>query len=78
VFYQHTPATAFPLLAPESIANPWGEGPSDNAIVDQSAAPIQWHSLTNVVDPVLGPIGHTQVPDWYQTYVVNEGKALTS
>jgi hypothetical protein len=61
--------------------NLWGEGPGDG-IIDQSSAPIQWHSLTNVVDTTIGPggskigpIGHSEVPIWYEVHVVDAGKA---
>jgi hypothetical protein len=70
--YQHTPASAF--LGPSSLEidlNPWGEAPG--LLINRSAAPLVSVDLTSRIDPVIGPVGHTQLPFWYDRYVVQQG-----
>lgn len=84
VYYQHSSyLDGFVFTDPAEFGlNLWGEGPSDG-IINQSGSPIQWHNLSDVVDSTLGPngkklgpIGHTEVPEWYLVHVVEVGASL--
>jgi hypothetical protein len=71
-YFQHTPASAFSgTFDPEVILNPWGEDPG--LLINRSGVPITSVDLTSQVDPVIGPIGHVQVPVWYDQNVVRQG-----
>ena len=54
----------------ESYLNPWGEDPS--LLINQSGASVASVDLTSQVDSVLGPIGHVEVPVWYDQHVVQQ------
>ncbi len=64
--------------------NLWGEGPT-NGIIDQSSASIVWHVLSNLNDatPIphlgtkIGPIGHSEVPLFYEAHIVDKGLSLS-
>jgi hypothetical protein len=77
LYYQHTPASAFKLFGPqwqEAILNLWGEDPS--LIINDSSTPLSddnSEDLTNDVYDNLGPVGHSEVPLWYDLYVVKQG-----
>jgi hypothetical protein len=83
VYYQHTAYTAFRNSnSTEFALNIWGEGPN-NGIVNNSPSAIQWHNLTGVVDTTIGPsgraigpIGHSEITDWYETHIVVAGVAI--
>jgi len=83
VYYQHSVYSGFRSSnSTEYALNLWGEGPN-NGIINQSANAIQWHNLTGVVDPTIGPsgraiglIGHSEITDWYETHIVVVGVAL--
>jgi hypothetical protein len=81
IFYQHTSYQS-PFTEPgteETSFNLWGQGPSDG-ITNNSAASISWTDLTGVVDQtqvgsnkaprILGAIGHSEVPIWYDLHVL--------
>jgi hypothetical protein len=71
-YFQHTQASVLSgTLDPEAILNPWGEDPS--LLINRSAARVVSVDLTNRFDPVIGPIGHVQVPVWYDQHVVQQG-----
>lgn len=63
----------------ETAFNLWGQGPADG-ITNSSAASINWTDLTGVVDQtpvgtkksprILGAIGHSEVPVWYDLHVL--------
>jgi hypothetical protein len=68
-YYQHTPVSSFSGVyntASEAYLNLWGEDPS--LIINDSLATLEIHPLTAVVDHVLGPIGHSEVPFFYLLY----------
>ena len=71
LYYQHSPASAFPRGSEEAHLNLWGEDPS--LIVNQSSAPLTVLKLTGDVDPDFGTIGHSEVPLWYDEYIVQQG-----
>ncbi len=71
LYYQHSPASAFPRGSEEAHLNLWGEDPS--LIVNQSSAPLTVLNLTGDVDPDFGTIGHSEVPLWYDKYIVQQG-----
>jgi hypothetical protein len=83
VYYQHSVYSGFRSSnSTEFALNLWGEGPN-NGIVNQSAAAIQWHNLTGVVDATIGPsgraiglIGHSEITDWYEMHIVVAGVAI--
>ena len=83
VYYQHTVYSAFRNSnSTEFALNIWGEGPG-NGIVNNSPNAIQWHNLTGVVDmtigpsgKAIGPIGHSEITDWYETHIVVAGVAI--
>jgi hypothetical protein len=75
-FDQQTPSGQLGFKTPlEILLNFWGETPS--AIPDQSSQPIESQSLTNVVAPGIGRIGHDEVHDWYLANVVDTNKTFT-
>jgi hypothetical protein len=75
-YFQHTPASAFLRTSSlESYLNPWGEDPS--LLINQSGASVASVNLTSQVDSVLGPIGHVEVPVWYDQHVVQQGAVFT-
>jgi hypothetical protein len=87
VIFQHSIFSDFPPSAiGEGALNLWGEGPADG-IVNQSAAAIQFTALTDQVDQTnipgpgnagtgpIGPIGHSEVPLWYEAHIVDAGLA---
>lgn len=85
VYYQHSSYSDFPRsLFGEYALNLWGEGPSDG-IEDPNLTQVHWHDLTNMMDstPVphvgspIGPIGHSEVPLWYEAHIVVKGLALS-
>jgi hypothetical protein len=55
--------------------NLWGE-PAGN-LPNQSAQPIEETNLTNVFTPLLGLIGHSEVPLWYILNVANANQTFT-
>jgi hypothetical protein len=75
LYFQHTPAQAFPVLPNfEAIVNLWGEDQS--LIINQSSAHLGILDLTGTVDASLGFIGHSEVPLWYDEWVVRTGKVF--
>jgi hypothetical protein len=81
IYYQHSSFQS-PFTAPgteETAFNLWGQGPADG-ITNNSSAPIVWTNLTGVVDQtpvgtpksprILGAIGHSEVPIWYDLHVL--------
>ncbi len=68
--YQQTPSTsAFGLV--ESYMNLWGDSPGQ--INNQSGvSPTLVQNLTGNATPALGLIGHSEVPDWYDTNIVQQ------
>ena len=78
VYYQHTPASGFPINTSEHLLNLWGEGQNDGLLINQSGVSIQWHNLTSVKDPTVGLIGHSETHAWYQLYVVDAGSTFGS
>jgi hypothetical protein len=76
LFDQQTPAGQLGFQSPlEFLLNLWGETAS--AIPNQSSQPIEVQSLTNVVAPGIGRIGHEQVHEWYQANVVDTDQTFT-
>ncbi len=74
LFYQNTPAgRLFPTLT-EFFVNLWGNGPGQ--IDNQSGRPIESLNLTNVNAPGVGLVGHSEVHDWYQVNVADDGKTF--
>jgi hypothetical protein len=78
VYYQHTPASGFPIKNVESLLNLWGEGQSDGLLINRTSVSIQWHNLTSVKDPNVGLIGHSETHAWYQLYVVDTGSTIAN
>lgn len=75
-FDQQTPAGQFGFSSPlEFLINLWGETAS--ALPNQSPQPIESQSLTNVVAPGIGLIGHEESHEWYQANVVDTGKTFS-
>ena len=86
VYYQNSSYSDFPISSEGEYAlDLWGEGPSAG-IIDNSSAAIQWHDLSNATDPTkipdagskageIGPIGHSEVPLWYEAHVVDAGNS---
>jgi hypothetical protein len=76
VFFQHTPVDKFPLSNTESQLNLWGQG-NDGMIINKSPNQIGYHNLTSQSFAGIGMIGHTEVHDYYQKFVVDTGLSLT-
>lgn len=76
VFYQHTRYQDLKTVNPSeySTINLWGQGPNDG-IVNQSSVAIKWVNLTTAPGNTATAIGHSEVPLWYITNVVDTGKA---
>jgi hypothetical protein len=82
IYYQHSSWSDFAHSSnPEFTLNLWGEGPADG-IINHTNAPIHWYNLTDIVDSTggpnggrIGPIGHSEVPMWYEVHVVDAGIA---
>jgi len=75
IYYQHSSALDFSVFNSEGNLNLWGEDPS--LIVNYSTAPLTVVNLTDNVDPSLGPIGHSEVPLYYEKYVIQAGLAAS-
>ncbi|HWG43908.1 MAG TPA: hypothetical protein VN688_14115 [Gemmataceae bacterium] len=75
VFDQQTLAGALFNYRLEILLNLWGETAA--SIPNQSAQPIAERNLTNVIDPALGRIGHSEVHDWYMAHVVDTNETFT-
>jgi hypothetical protein len=77
VFFQHTSASAFTGVTNiEGYVNLWGQG-NDGSIVNNSSVNIAFHPpLTSKTYAGIGPIGHYEVHDYYQKFVVDYGLSL--
>jgi len=78
VYYQQTSSSRFAVFSTEHYINLWGEGQYDGTIDNESNATIDWHNLSFVYDQSIGLIGHSEVYKWYEKYVVDLGKTLSS
>ena len=75
LFYQNTTVDHFSLPNIEAVVNLWGEGPGQ--ISDPSGLPLMFKNLSNVSDPVLGFIGHSEITTWYQNVVADTSQTLS-
>ncbi len=76
IWYQHTPASQFPLFSSENILDLWGESESANHIANSSGITVQWHDLTSktyFADGQFFLIGHTEVHEYYRLFEVDNG-----
>jgi hypothetical protein len=77
-YYQQTPASAFPFYSFEHHLNIWGEPP--DVLDNLSGQTIDAHPLTGrlLTEPgAFRPIGHTEVHDWYQQNVIDNGQTFS-
>ena len=51
--------------------NLWGE--SQSLIINQSSALLGILDLTGYAAPFIGVVGHSEVPLWYDRYIVEQG-----
>jgi hypothetical protein len=75
IYYQHSSASDFSFFSGEHTLNLWGEDPS--LILNYSTAVPKVVNLTDYVDPSLGVIGHSEVPLYYEKYVIQAGLAAS-
>jgi hypothetical protein len=87
VYWEHTDQSHMTLFHPvvdalaKTFYQPWGAGPSDGVIVNESSVPIQWHDLTNRFDPTylhgteIGGIGHYEIALYYEAHIIDQGLA---
>jgi len=76
VFFQHTPVGKFGLTNTESLLNLWGQG-NDGIIINNSYSSIHYHELTSQTFAGIGTIGHSEVHEYYQTFIGDQGISLT-
>ena len=62
----------------ESIFNLYGGTEENGAILNDSDSPLHVSNLSSYRDPALGYIGHSEVREWYQKYVVAAGMSLSN
>jgi len=72
-FYQNTPYQRFSYFSSEHSINLWGHG-DDGSIVDDSTNPINYHKLTSQSYDPFGRIGHSEVYQYYQIFIINQNK----
>ncbi len=72
-YFQHTPASALSIFSRspwEPFINFWGENPL--LIDNQSSEPLISLDFTDDNAPGIGVIGHSEVPLWYDQYIVQQ------